>query len=158
MDSLGLENYKNKNIVILAMGNEMLADDSAGIFVAKILEEKLSDKKNITIFDTGVMPESFFSKISAFKPELIIFVDACSYGGKVGEVREIPLKDIDSASFSTHTLPITTFVKYIINQIPNTKIKFIGIQPKSIEFDRPMTSEIKKSCQELAGLLINKLK
>lgn len=157
MRSLGLENYKNKNIVILAMGNEMLADDSAGIFVAEILLEKLRDKENVKIFKTGVMPESFSSKISAHKPDLILFIDACSYGGQIGEIREIPLKDIDAAGFSTHSLPITTFVKFLVDKIPNVDVKFIGIQPKSLEFDKPINPEIKKSCQELAEYLIKKL-
>ncbi|MBT3393214.1 MAG: hydrogenase 3 maturation endopeptidase HyCI [Elusimicrobiaceae bacterium] len=147
----------NDNIVILAIGNEMLADDSAGIFVAEILLKKLAHKKNIKIFKTGVMPESFFSKISAFKPSLIIFIDACSFGGKIGEIRHIPMDKIDGAGFSTHSLPITTFVKYLTNQIPNIEVQFIGIEPKSIEFDKPMTTEIKKSCQDLAGYLIEKL-
>jgi Ni,Fe-hydrogenase maturation factor len=63
-------------------------------------------------------------------------------------------KDLaDGVSFSTHKLPPKVLIDYLMKET-GCSISIIGIQPKSIKFDGPVSKEVKDSVKAVSGAII----
>ena len=139
-------------IVILGVGNRMRGDDAIGSVVASELAVRYKDSgpklndKNVYIFDTETTPENFIEKVVGLKPDWLIFIDACNFGGQAGEYKlfeEDEIKEIAYGLLSTHTLPLVLTIELIKKQ-HNCKVSLLGIQPKQFNIGTDMSSEIDK--------------
>jgi hydrogenase 3 maturation protease len=147
-------------IVILGVGNRMRGDDAIGSIIAEEILQSLSllqnDIKNgchserseesnkLLIYDTETTPENFIEKVVQAKPDWLIFIDACNFGGQAGEYKlfeEEEIKEIAYGLLSTHTLPLVLTIELIKKQ-HNCKVSLLGIQPKQFNMGEDMSSEI----------------
>ena len=123
---------------VMSIGNPIKCDDNIG----NVIIDKL-DLKNIIKIKAEINPENFMNKLKDC--DEIIILDALDFGGNVGEVKVFELDKINEVSISTHSIPIDLMKKIL----PNSKIKIIGIQPKSIGFGEELTKEMKNKIEEI---------
>ncbi|MEO0135855.1 MAG: hydrogenase maturation protease, partial [candidate division WOR-3 bacterium] len=96
-------------------------------------------------------PENYLAKIIEKKPEKIIFIDACDFGGKIGEVRIFKKEEwqnFKKFSLSTHTLPIPLLLS-LIEKLINSEIYLLGIQVKETNFSQSLSKELNNLFEEI---------
>jgi hydrogenase 3 maturation protease len=134
-------------IAILGVGSDLRADDFAGMLVAQDLD---SSSKSINktiqfhVFFGHTAPENLSGEIRKFNPSHVIIIDAAEVGKKPGQVAFFTPEDAGGISFSTHKLPIKVLAQYLTESF-ECKVSIIGIQPKTLDFDKPVSKEVKAS-------------
>lgn len=123
--------------IVIGIGNPLKSDDNVGNLV---LDKLKNSMKNIAFVKGTTSPENFIEPIKKMKPEIIFFIDVASFEGKTGDVKSFQLNDVVEMNISTHNFPITIFRKFF----PDSKIIFIGIKPKTLEFGESLSSDLKK--------------
>ncbi|WP_048055696.1 hydrogenase maturation peptidase HycI [Methanotorris igneus] len=167
MEALGLKEFLEncEKLVIMGIGNEMKGDDGVGIYIVKeiakrfgkdvndINSEVIKISENIILLNCGTVPENFTDVLKRESPTHIIMVDAALMNEEIGTIKVINPEDIADVGFSTHALPLSIIVKYIKKSI-NTKIIVIGIEPKIIDFDKPLSDEVRRCADNFVEYLI----
>lgn len=123
---------------VISIGNPIKSDDNVG----NIILEKL-DLENIIKIKGETTAENFIEKLKGCNE--IIILDALEFGGKVGEVKIFELNKIKNSLISTHNIPISLFQRFL----PDSKIKIIGIQPKTVDFGEKLSKELKSKIEEI---------
>jgi len=144
-----------KRIAILGIGSELRGDDIAGMLVAEKLQKKislLSKPSRIKIFFGSTAPENMTGAIKNFRPTHVLIIDSADTREKAGTTIIIEPENINGISFCTHRLPTNIMTDYL-EQSLNCKTIIIGIQPKNIEFCGKISSEVKKSINNLVNII-----
>jgi len=142
-------------IGLLGIGSELRSDDAAGMLVAELVQVYSGGAKPgmpLKVFMGATAPENLTGEIKKFAPSHLIFVDTASFGGKPGDIMVLKPENVNNYSFSTHKLPIKVMIDYLLQSI-RTEVLIIGIQPKSIEFGEPPSSEIKEAVKGVAKII-----
>jgi hydrogenase maturation protease len=119
--------------------------------VAKELQKELESKETMVI--PAEVPENHIQPIAKFRPELLVLVDSADFRGKAGEIRAIKDDEISQVFTNTHSVPLILLLEAIRKQSPQTRTIFMGIQPKSNEFGKPMSAEVKKAGRTAADAI-----
>jgi len=144
-------------LAILGIGNEDNGDDAVGLYVLIILQHaNLPDW--VTNFYCERVPEHFLGKIAKLGPNRILLLDAA-------DMKEIPgaiaifSKELISKGFhmSTHNLSLTMLEEFLKPDVPDLVTLYIGIQPKNMLFQTPLSDECSKAADEFANLLIERI-
>jgi hydrogenase 3 maturation protease len=135
--------------VVVGVGNELKADDGIGIRVAKQLQADGLAGKDILVIPAEV-PENYIQPIAKFRPELLILIDTADFQGKAGDVRAIRDDEVSKVFANTHSIPLVLFLEAIKKQAPKTRTVFIGIQPKTLQFGKPMSPEVRSAGRKAA--------
>ncbi|MBN2465737.1 hydrogenase 3 maturation endopeptidase HyCI [candidate division WOR-3 bacterium] len=107
---------------------------------------------SLFILDCGNTPENYVQPIADRKPDRILIVDCCDFGGEAGEFRIFGRPEIDQLSYglmSTHTLPLTLTIEMLSLQT-TADIELLGIQPQQIEFNTDLSPVVRAA---LPGLV-----
>jgi hydrogenase 3 maturation protease len=140
-----------KRVAVLGAGSELRGDDRAGLLVAQRLRNRC--KRNgacpqIELFYGATAPENLTGEIKNYRPSHLILVDAADVGKEPGAIQVISPEAIVEASFSTHRIPLKILVDYLRESI-DCKVLVIGIQPKTLEYDAPVSPEVKSSVRQV---------
>lgn len=140
-------------IAVIGIGSELRGDDMAGMLIARKLLPLASTGRNpaFGVFLGSTAPESITGEIRQFNPTHIIIIDAADIGKSPGEVEFIDPESIDGASFSTHMMPLSIVVRYIVNAT-GCEVVILGIQPESLEFSETPTPAIQRAIDEITGI------
>ena len=126
--------------LILGVGNRMRGDDAIGSLVG----ERLAKSGRIPAIDCSVAPENYLSRVLEEKPEELVLVDACDFGGEPGEVRVFEEPEFEKIAFGlllTHTMPVTLLAALVKKEI-NCRIRLVGIQPVRLEFGEELSEPV----------------
>jgi len=137
--------------VVIGVGNELKADDGIGLRVAKDLQKELAGKDTLVI--PAEVPENYIQPIAKFRPELLVLVDTADFQGKAGEIRAIKDDEISKVFTNTHSVPLILLLEAIKKQVPKTRTIFIGIQPKTMDFGKPMSREVRQAGYKAADAI-----
>lgn len=143
--------------LVLGIGNRLGGDDAAGGFVVDMLNRRRCREKvpllaEIMAIDAGTAPESYTSVIRRQRPDLLILIDAADMGLPPGTLRTIAPDKINILSFSTHHIPIATFVSYIKEFCG--KVLVIGVQPEQTEMGTDISKVVHKSVNKLSEAIL----
>jgi hydrogenase 3 maturation protease len=144
-----------KKIALLGVGSEFRQDDACGMLVAEALKNSCSAAKQckkLKVFFGATAPENLTGEIKKFNPSHVIIVDAADTGKKAGSITLIKPQEATGISFSTHQLPLSIMVDYLIQSIA-CEVIIIGIQPKTTNFGSEVSSEVKKSVGVLSSVI-----
>ena len=111
----------------------------------------------MVLINAETVPEAFTGKMEKYKPTHVMLIDATNFKGQAGEARLITSAQIGGQALSTHSLPLTLFISYIEKSI-DVPVILLGIQPKTIDFDMPMSREIEEAAVSIADTLPNTLR
>jgi len=140
-----------RRVVLVGVGNPMRADDGVGPKIIELLQKRLLE--NVMLINAETVPEAFTGKVEKYMPTHVMLIDAANFRGQVGEARLITGAQIGGQALSTHSLPLTLFISYIEKSI-DVPVILLGIQPKTIDFDMPMSREIEEAAVSIADTLI----
>jgi len=139
-------------VVVLAVGSDLRADDAAGLLVAEQLTP--SDKLHVLIGATA--PENLTGQVKRLKPSHLIIVDAADMGDPVGTAKLIASANIGGHSFSTHALPMKVMIDFILADAP-CEVLVVAIQPKSVKFGGPVDPAVSEAVQIVAKAISDSL-
>ncbi len=134
-------------IAVLGVGSDLRADDFAGMLVAQELDSSsktINRSTQFKVFFGHTAPENLSGEIRNFNPSHVIIIDAAEVGKKAGQVAFFTPEDAGGISFSTHKLPIKVLAQYLTESF-GCKVAIIGIQPKTLDFDKPVSKEVRTS-------------
>lgn len=143
----------------MGIGNELRADDAAGMLVARRLleQECVTEKKDcIRVVQAEHAPENATWELRGFEPDLILLVDAADMGQSPGMIRWIEMEDIEGMSASTHSLPLSMLSRYLMLEF-NCPVALLGIQPASNELGEPVSAEVLHAVDEVVDGLLDKI-
>lgn len=143
-------------VLVVGIGNRDRGDDAIGSLVA----ERLIKEGFENILDCERTPENYLSKIIEKKPKKIIFIDACDFGGEIGEIRIFKKEEwqnFKKLSLSTHTLPMPLLLS-LIEKLTNSEIYLLGIQVKNTDFSQFLSKELNKHFPEIVEKIKNIIK
>jgi hydrogenase maturation protease len=170
----------NRRIAFVGVGQELRGDDAAGILAIRRLEQSLasagaSDSETIPstppstggaaysnkkvrafapfLFEAGPLPEASAGPLRRFGPERVIFLDAADMGEAPGAIGWIEPDRIGGCSASTHTFPMSGFSRYLTSEL-GCQVAVLGIQPKQLDFDTPVSEEILRAIEEITAVIL----
>ncbi len=144
---------KEQRFAILGIGNDLKGDDGVGWYVVDRLSKELGREKNLLLVKTSV-PENHVKEINDFAPAMLIIIDSADFKKGPGKIKSIKGYQVSESFISTHTTPLTLFIRlYQAGQPVKKPFFLIGIQRKSNEFGQPMSQPVRKAGDRLAKLI-----
>lgn len=151
-----------KRVAVLGVGSDLRGDDAAGMLVAQRMgkyESRITNHERrkglLRVFYGSTAPENLTGEIRRFKPTHLIIVDTADIKQKPGTVLLLKGEDVSAGiSFSTHKLPPRVMVDYFGKTL-KCRIILIGIQPKTLEFGRAVSKEVKGSAKDVSDAIIS---
>ena len=145
---------KEQRFAILGIGNDLKGDDGIGWYVVDRLRKELKKDRNLLFVKTSV-PENHVKEISDFAPNMLIIIDSADFKKSPGKIKIIKGYQISESFVSTHTTPLTLFLRlYQADQSIKKPFILIGIQRKSSEFGRSMSRPVRKAGDRLAKIIL----
>ncbi|KAA0002843.1 MAG: hydrogenase 3 maturation endopeptidase HyCI [Thermoplasmata archaeon] len=131
--------------ILLGVGNEANGDDGIGVWVARNFSHE-----GWRSIDCFTVPENYTSEIKRSDAKKVVIVDAADMGLDAGEMRIIPKDRIGLAGFSTHSLPLSIFIKHI-QETKGVDVILIGIQPE--QFYSGISEKVMEAGKSLLEIL-----
>lgn len=144
-------------VAFVGIGSEFKADDLAGPLVVRLLAESLGPNPGLLILDVGTAPENAVGALRRFAPALVLLIDAVDMGMAAGAAAWIELDELEGASAFTHAPSAAMLADYLRGEL-HCRLGLIGIQPGSLEFDRPPSTEVVESANHVAEGITQMLK
>jgi len=139
-------------VLVVGIGNEMRGDDGAG----PALVEKLDASREVMLLDAGTVPESFIGKMREAGADLILLVDAVDFGGRPGSIAFFQAEEIPEGWCTTHQVPLGVLMRFL-GQEAGSDVLLLGIQPRTICQNAPMSPEVEASVGTLAEIINSRL-
>jgi hydrogenase maturation protease HycI len=155
---------RKHKIAFVGAGQELHGDDAAGILVIRRLQETLGIENPsrgdqhpapYLLLETGVLPERATGTLRRYQPELVIFFDAADMQEDPGTIRWIEPREISGLSIGTHGFPLGTLSTLLEEEL-GCRVAIIGIQPKTLDFDAPLSDEVDQAVETLISFILDK--
>lgn len=137
-------------IAILGIGNEFKADDLVGPLVVRLLADSLSQNPDLLILDAGTAPENAAGALRRFVPDLVLLIDAVEMGTAPGAVAWLDFAALEGSAGFTHAPAPSMLADFLRGEL-QCRLALIGIQPGSLEFDRPMSPVVRRAARRVAA-------
>lgn len=139
------------------MGNVLRGDDAAGVEFARGFKRLTrSNPSSVLVIDAGTAPENYTGPLRAFKPGLVLLVDAAQLNERPGSVRLLDARQTGGLDASTHTLPPYLVARYLSTEL-DCEIALLGIQPADDTLGAPLSPHVRaavtRAVHELDRLL-----
>jgi len=141
-----LSNYAKTRIVFVGLGNELRADDGAGLELVERLRLK-KEFSNSHFIIAGRNPENHLSTILNYNPKAVIFIDAAEMNLDAGEIKVLKEDEILNAEFSTHAFSVKIIKDFLLNH-GRMDFLFIGIQPGITDFGGKLSEPVRLKLKE----------
>ena len=138
--------YQDERIIFVGIGNELRADDGAGLKLVERLQSK-KEFKNSHFILAKRNPENHLQEIISYNPQIVIFVDAADWNGNAGDIKIFSDEEVSQAGFSTHTFSIKMIKDFLLNH-QQMDFMFIGIQPLTTNFSEGLSPQVKTKLDE----------
>jgi len=126
--------------VVIGIGNPLKKDDNIGNLVVDELR-KNSENKNTLFIRAETNPENFIGKIKSFNPDVIYFVDAVEFDGKVGEVKVFSIDAVLNKSLSTHGISVKIFKDFF----PDAEIYVVGVKVEDMGYGEGLSLSLRNN-------------
>ncbi len=139
----------NLRVAIFGVGARLRMDDYAGMAAIDALVSRNIASDRLLLVSGGSAPENLTGVIRAFKPDVVIVIDAAEIGLTPGEYRVLDPERIAGATFCTHMLPLPVTLHYL-EQTCGCQSAYIGIQPASTEQGIGLSAKVEAGVARLA--------
>lgn len=140
-----LEDYIDKNTVIMGIGSDLKSDDRAGIYIA----EEISKMCEYEVIVAGPTPEHWIGLIVNRGYKKLLIIDAVIYGGNSGEIKVFDISDISERFGLTHSSSLHLFSDFLSKEGKIKSIKILAIEPESVDIGTELSKEVKKAAEKI---------
>jgi hydrogenase 3 maturation protease len=142
-------------LFILGVGNRRKADDGAGCRCVRLLQQRLGKQAiaDVQALDAGEVPENATGIIRRFGPTHVLIVDAAVGSYEPGRLFIIDKRKIRRDDLSTHRIPLVHLVRFL-EQSVKCRVILVGIEPRVIAWNQPMSPAVKAAAEKLARALL----
>lgn len=138
-------------LCVLGIGNELLGDDGIGTCLARQLQE--ADLPGLCAIPAGIAPENAYGLVSASGASILLLVDAVAREDMAPGAWDFFDPDaLDAAIHSTHSVPLSLFVRLWRGDIPGLDVQFLGINLGAAPAPGPPSAALETTRQELLTL------
>jgi len=144
---------------VIGIGNLIRGDDGIGPIIIHDLEKSFRSQLCILV-DAGV--DAFTVLEHLMQPEPILMIDCVKMGKKPGEIRIFDIDQMNISKFdsviSLHGFGFAEIFKIAqaLGSIP--KCTLIGVEPKTIDFNKNLSKEVEQSIPSILNLVIEEAK
>ena len=138
-------------LVIMGIGNPLRGDDRAAAYIVRLMRGKIPQK--VALLNCVSSPENYLGRVESLRPSHILMIDAAELGLEPGSAKLVTPDRVAGLTISTHAIPLSTLAKYL-GERTSARQMLLGIQPKTVEFGRGLSKEMKAACRDLARLLL----
>nr|WP_292460820.1 coenzyme F420-reducing hydrogenase, FrhD protein [Methanothermococcus sp.] len=156
-----------KEIMVLACGNILFADDGFSVHVIERLHELLTEeeKKYVSLVDAGAgAPQQVLSLMDeTSKTKKIIVVDIIDYGLKPGEIKILEkeyLPNPEHTKLDIHDWPLSRALRDVCDKY-NIELKVIGCQAKYVsepDVVLELSDEVKEAVDKAVDIILNEIR
>lgn len=148
---------KHQRVAVVGVGSELCRDDEAGLYVVDRLTERTGlaagqSNERLLLVRGGPAPENFTGIIKAFRPDLLVVVDAAYLKLPAGSIQILPEERAAGLSFSTHMLPLPMMLAYLKLECA-CETCLVGIQPATTEQGLGMSKRVQEGAELLSEIL-----
>ena len=144
-----LTKLRNSATLIVGIGNILKGDDGAGPLICEQLERA---KICADLIDSGTVPENYIQPIIKKAPQNLLVIDAIDFRASPGTIRIFKPGQLNSHTFSTHTLSPRLFADMVCQNI-KLDVYFIGIQPAQIQLGQSISPQVSQAIQQMCRAL-----
>lgn len=146
-------------ILVLGIGNLVMADDAVGVLVAQRLQRDYRFPDNVEILDGGTLGLDLLPKLEHISH--LILVDAVETGQEPGRCVRLTGAELPIAletKLSPHQMGLKDLlaVSELMGHTPQ-QMTLIGIQPGSIEMQIGLTAEVEAELDRLVDAVLAEL-
>ena len=151
-----IKSSKDRRLIILCVGNILRGDDGLGPIIYKKI--KAYTGKTVSIFNVEQSLENFLPLLSKKRVTHCLIIDSVRISeedvppGTTGFFKVSDLAN-EQISLSTHYLPMKTLVS-MMEKKSGAKIRILGIQPQSLDFDTELTPAVKNAIDNIEKFLV----
>lgn len=147
-----------KKTLIVGLGNILLGDEGVGVKVIEGLEERFTLPANFSLLDGGTAGYALIDYMKGY--DRLIMIDAVRGGKKPGTIYHLSADDIQQRTdlkLSGHqiSLPDVLLLAGKLDKLP--EILLIGIEPKVMDYDLELSSDVNGAAEKVIDLLAQEL-
>jgi hydrogenase 3 maturation protease len=135
-----------RRVALLGIGHPLRRDDAAGVEICERLRPVLRGRSDILVVSGGSAPENCVGALRAFRPDVVVIVDAARMGQPPGTLLRIEPSDPRAAGASTHTLPLPVFCEYVAATL-GCDVTLLGIEPADTSFGEGLTPAVEQAVE-----------
>lgn len=147
---------RSSPVHLVGVGNELRADDAAGLEIVAGIRSTLgsSPAPGIKVHGGSAAPERLLSKLAAEKGRIVIF-DAVETSGGPGDVVFRGMADTKYGFFGTHNIPLR-----LVPGLPDRldDVFLVGIQPASLDVGSGLSHEVRASVARVLDVVTRGIK
>ncbi len=147
-----LERRLKGKVALVGVGNALRGDDGVGPVLIDWLQARMPGRIPMLLVDGGEAPEAYWGKITAYRPQAVLVIDAVDWGGDPGSVALLEEVGQRRHPCSTHRIPLNLFLD-LLKMGTGADVFVLGIQPKDLTFNAGISPEVLRTV-ELVGDLI----
>lgn len=137
-----------RRMAVVGVGHELRGDDAAGLEVARRLATVRQTlgctSERLLVLEGGPAPENVTGTLRRFKPEVVLLVDAATFGAEPGAVRWFTPDQAEGLSATTHTMPLSMLARYLALEL-DCRIYLLGIQPGQNDIGAPLSPAVERA-------------
>jgi hydrogenase maturation protease len=135
----------------LGIGNEMLGDDAVGSLIARDLEGMGAER--FAAASVGIAVENSAHLVKRFGADLLILVDAIAGSARSRHGwRFVAPERLDTFCHSTHSVPLSLFVRIWKEDNPALDVRFLGVRVVSKELGASLSPPVAAARIEIVGV------
>ncbi len=149
----------HKSVLVLGIGNLVMADDGVGVLVAQQLQQRYRFPDNVEIMDGGTLGLDLLPKLENITN--LIMIDAVETGKQPGTCvrlygEELPIALETKVSPHQMGLKDLLAVSELMGHSP-AEMVLIGVQPGSIDMEIGLTAEVEAQLETLISNVLLEL-
>jgi hydrogenase maturation protease len=100
---------ENNNILVLGVGNILMSDEGAGVYVVRSLEQNFQFSENISLLDGGTLGMRLLNPIS--RASQLIVADTAMLGFSPGTISRLTMDDIRTGNIVKNSMHQLSFAE-----------------------------------------------
>lgn len=143
-------------VLLLGMGNELLADDAVGHLVAQDLTSH--NNEQFLALPVGVAVENGAHMVRRFGAQLVVVVDAIAGSPRARRPwLFVPTSRLDTFCHSTHSVPLSLLARIWRAEVPGLRARFVGVRIANTVFGDPLSPSVEVARAEIVNVFCDGL-
>lgn len=153
-----MKGNREKNFLIVGVGNPFRGDDSAGVLVARFFKRCFGER--VKVIGVEIAFDELIQILESY--DLVILIDAIKSEGKPGEIYRfrygIDKIPVQLGFFSTHSVGLIEYVEIarVLGKLPGELIIY-GIVGKDFNVGSSISREVKVSCKKIVREILSEI-